>query len=140
MVTLTEALAAERTKRKQDDANKSTMQQVVHTVLEALAERLNDTPIPDWTFILEGQQISISRISQGSRQQVGTWTMDREMQLVCGEATTQWITSESYERALDEAILISARLIVETEMGDAAKSTEHTTTRSAEIVELPPRY
>jgi hypothetical protein len=137
---LTEALAAERSARKQDAADTSTMQQVAHTVLEALADRLNAEPLLGWTFVLEGQQIRIARHNQGSRQQVGTWTMGNKMQLVCGEATTEWITSESFGRVLDEAVQITAKLIVETETGGATKATEHTGARGAEIVELPPRY
>ena len=46
MTTLTEAIAAERSKRQQDAADKATMEQVARTVLEALAERLNAVPLP----------------------------------------------------------------------------------------------
>lgn len=135
MVTLTEAIVAERAKLQQDAADTATMQQVAHTVLEALAERLNGEPLPGWTFLLEGQQIRISRVSQGSRQQVGTWAMGSKMQLVCGEATTEWITSESYARVIDEAIYITAKLIVETEAADN-HGTE--SSQGAKVVVLPP--
>ena len=64
------------------------------------------------------------------------------MQLVCGEETTQWITSESYGPALDEAIQITAKLIVDAATADAARRTKVPqlveTSPNAEAVELPP--
>jgi hypothetical protein len=135
LVTLTEALAAERSKRQQDAADTSTMRHVARTVLEALAERLNAEPIPGWTFLLEGEQIRMSRVSQASRQQVGTWTMSSKMQLVCQEATTEWVTSESYGRVIDEAVGLTAKLIVDTE---ATNDSGTESSQSAKVVVLPP--
>lgn len=139
MVTLTEALAAERAKRKQATADTSTRQQIGLAVLEALAHKLNAEPLPGWAFVLEGQQIRIARTTQGARVQVGTWTVDENMRLMSGEQMTEWITAESYARVIDEAVEISAKLIVEAEMAEAAKN-ERTAAPTPQIVELPPRF
>ena len=66
MVTLIEALAAERAKRRQDEADTATRQQIGRAVLEALAERLNAEPLPGWLFILDGQEDP--RLSHSCRQ------------------------------------------------------------------------
>jgi hypothetical protein len=143
MVTLTEALAAERAKRQQDEADTSTRQQIGRAVLEALADRLNAEPLAAWAFALDGQVIHILRNETGARQQVGTWTVDQQMRLMAGDQMTEWITAESYARVIDEAVQITAKLIVEAEMADAAKSNKGAETtkdfQGAEIVELPPR-
>ena len=57
MLTLTEALAAERAKWQQHNADTSTRQQIGRAVLEALADRLNAEPLPGWVFVLAGQEI-----------------------------------------------------------------------------------
>ena len=143
MVTLTEALAAERAKRQQYEADNSTRQQIGRAVLEALADRLNAAPLAAWAFVLDGQVIRILRNETGARQQVGTWTVDQQMRLMAGDQMTEWITAESYARVIDEAVQITAKLIVEAEMADAAKSNKGAETtkdfQGAEIVELPPR-
>lgn len=143
MVTLTEALAAERAKRQQDDADTSTRQQIGRAVLEALADRLNAEPLAAWAFALDGQVIRILRNEAGARQQVGTWTVDQQMRLMAGDQMTEWITAESYARVIDEAVQITAKLIVEAEMAGAAKPNKGAETTKdlpgAEIVELPPR-
>jgi hypothetical protein len=137
MVTLTEALAAERAKRQQQE----TRQQIGRAVLEALADRLNAEPIPGWLFILDGQEICVFRIQGGTREQVGTWTVEKEMRLVTGDQMTEWITAESYARVIDEAIQITAMLIVDAETTDAVKSNKGAEPgEGAEIVELPPRF
>ncbi len=143
MVTLTEALAAERAKRQQDEADTSTRQQIGQAVLEALADRLNAEPLAAWAFVLDGQVIRILRNEIGARQQVGTWTVDQQMRLMAGDQMTEWITAESYARVIDEAVQITAKLIVEAEMAGAAKPNKGAETtkdlQGAEIVELPPR-
>ena len=133
MVTLTEALAAERAKRQQHE----TREQIGRAVLEALAGRLNAEPLPGWLFILNGQEICVFRIQSGTREQVGTWTVDKEMRLVTGDHMTEWITVESYPRVIDEALQITAMLIVDAETTNAAKPNDQ---EGAEIVELPPRF
>ena len=61
------------------------------------------------------------------------------MRLVCGDATTEWITSESYERVIDEAVALTARLIVDfesaTSLAQLPKPVE-----DIGIVELRPRW
>ena len=60
--------------------------------------------------------------------------MDDQLQLVCGETTTEWITSESYERVIGEALAVTAKLIVDAEMG-----ANKTANESAEITRLQRR-
>lgn len=141
MVTLKEALAAERAMRRQDEADTSTRQQIGRAVLEALADRLNAEPLRGWLFVLDGQEIRVFRINAGGREQVGTWAVDEEMRLVAGNQMTEWITAESYARVIEEAIQITAMLIVDTETAGAAKSNKGARPADgAEIVELPPRF
>jgi hypothetical protein len=121
MVTLTEALAAERAKRQQRDSDTSTREQIGRALLEALADRLNADPLPGWVFVLAEQQIHLLRIRAGGREQVGTWTVDEKMRLVAGNQMTEWITAESYARVIDEALQITAMLIVDAEATGAAK-------------------
>ena len=52
---------------------------------------------------------------------------------------TEWITSESYTRVVDEAVQITAQLIVEAEAADAVKL-EKLEDGSHGIVELPSRF
>ena len=124
MVTLKEALAAERAKRQQDEADTATRQQIGRAVLEALADRLNAEPLPGWLFILDGQEIRVFRIHAGGREQVGTWSVDNEMRLVTGDQMTEWITVESAARVIEEAIQITAKLIVDAETAGEAKSSK----------------
>ena len=104
MVTLTEALAAERARRQQREADTSTRQQIGRAVLEALADRLNAEPLPGWVFVLAGQEIHLLRIRFGGREQIGTWRVDDEMRLVAGHQMTEWITAESYARVIEDTI------------------------------------
>jgi hypothetical protein len=90
VVTLTEALAAERAKRQQQELDTSTRQQIGRAVLEALADRLNAEPLPGWVFVLAGQEIHALRIRAGGREQVGTWAVDDEMRLVTGDQMTDY--------------------------------------------------
>jgi len=139
MVTLTEALAAERAKRQQHNADTSTRQQIGRAVLEALAERLNAEPLRGWVFVLADQEIHILRLRVGGREQIGTWSVDDKMQLVAGNLMTEWITAESYPRVIEEAIQITAKLIVDAETAAVAKHS-NAESEGAEIVELPPRF
>ena len=45
---------------------------------------------------------------------------------------TEWITAESFARVIDQAVRMTAKIIVDTEVSDDR--------RSAGIVELPPRF
>ena len=142
MVTLTEALAAERARRQQYNADSSTRQQIGRAVLEALADRLNAEPVPGWVFVLAGQEIHLLRIRAGGREQVGTWSVNDEMRLVAGNQMTEWITAESYARVIDEALQITAEVIVEAETAVVAKPNKgaEPPLEDAGIVELPPRF
>jgi hypothetical protein len=135
MVTLVEALAAERAKRQNLEADAAAMKEVARAVLGSLAEKLNATPVVGWMFLLEDQAIRVFRTAEGSRNELCRWTMDDKMQLVCGEATTEWITSESYARVIDEAVAITARLIVDAELGEVPK----VAAGSAGVMQLPRR-
>jgi hypothetical protein len=141
MVTLQEALVAERAKRQQDEADSVTRQQIGRAVLEALADRLNAEPLPGWLFILDGQEICVFRIHAGAREQVGTWTVDNDMRLVTEDQMTEWITVESAARVIEEAIQITAKLIVdaETSAGVIAKERPPAASGSGDVVRLPPR-
>ena len=84
----------------------------------ALAHELNAEPIQGWVFILEDQIIRMFRSLRGGRQQVATWTLDQHMRLQSGEHLTEWVTSESYTRVIDQAVKFTAKIIVEAENGD----------------------
>ena len=141
MIKLSEALAAEREKRLRAEADNSTRQQIGQAVLEALAQRLNAEPIFGWVFVLDDQKIRVFRINVGGREEVGLWTVDEEMRLVTDGRMTEWITAESYGRVIDEALQITAMLIVDAETAGAKKSNNGANLgEGAEIVELPPRF
>ena len=55
----------------------------------------------------------MSRLARGA--------VDEEMRLVAGNQMTEWITAESYARVIDEALQITAMLMVDAETADAAK-------------------
>ncbi len=92
-----------------------------------------------WLFVLDGQEIRAFRINGGAREQVGTWTVDEEIRLVTGNQMTEWITAESWARVIEEAVEITAQLMVDAETPRDAKPKKVAETKSAEIVELPPR-
>ena len=115
MVTLTEALAAEQSKRRLDAEDASKREQVGRALLQALARRLNAEPVSEWSFVLDDNQIHILRSKNRSQRRVGTWTVDRELRLVLGQETTEWITAESCNRVIDEGVQITARFITDIE-------------------------
>ena len=139
MLTLTAALAAERGKRQNLKTDDLAKQQVARAVLGVLAGKLHAVPVAGWRFVFEDQAIRIVRTAEGSQHELGNWTMDDKMRLVCGDATTEWITSESYARVIDEAVALTARLIVEfecaTSLAQLPKPVE-----DIGIVELRPRW
>ena len=132
MVVLMEAIARERAKRQQEASEASSKQEVGSVVLGALIEKLNAAPVRDWLFVLEGDGITVSHTVGTSRRLLGRWTVDDKLRLVMGDVTTEWITSESYGRAIDEAVRATAKLIVDVDTGVAVDRA-----RGAEIVELP---
>lgn len=115
MVSLTEALAAERQRRKRASTDAAVRREVRREVLAALHQRLTAELLPCWFFIMSGDEIVVAHTKNGPgpRQRVGSWAVDQELRLVFGEETTEWITSESLARVVDAAVLITARLIVD---------------------------
>jgi hypothetical protein len=124
MVMLGEALSAEREKRKREAADAATRCEVGRAVLRALAQRLTADPLPTWFFMLSGDEIVVAHTKNGasSRHRVGSWVVDSEMRLVFGQHTTEWITAESCSRVVDEAVRITAQVIVEAEVRSAASA------------------
>jgi hypothetical protein len=116
-MTLAEALAAERETKRREAEDAATRREVGRTVLQALAQRLNAEPLPAWLFISKGDEILVAHTRAGatSRQHVGTWIVSDDMRLVFDESSTEWITAESCNRVLDEAMKITAKFIVDTE-------------------------
>jgi hypothetical protein len=122
MLMLGEALSAEREKRQREAADATTRVEVGRAVLRALAQRLTADPLPTWFFMLSGDEIVVAHTKNGasSRHRVGSWVVDGEMRLVFGQQTTEWITAESCSRVVDEAVRITAQVIVEGELRSAA--------------------
>ena len=112
MVSLTEALAAEREKVQQESADIQVRREAGREVLEALFERLAGKPLLGWSFVLGNDEIVVSHTKVGS---IGSWIVDQDLRLKLGDETTEWITIESVGRVLDEAVCISARRMVDTE-------------------------
>ena len=124
MVMLGEALSVEREKRQREAADAATRLEVGRAVLRALAQRLTAEPLPTWFFMLSGDEIVVAHTKNGasSRHRVGSWVVDSEMRLVFGQHTTEWITAESCSRVVDEAVRITAQVIVEAEVRSAASA------------------
>lgn len=118
MVMLAEALSVEREKRQQEAADAATRSEVGRAVLRALAQRLMAEPVPNWFFMLSGDEIVVANTKNGasSRHRVGSWIVDREMRLVFADQVTEWITAESCSRVVDEAVRITAQIIVDSEL------------------------
>lgn len=114
MFTLAEAIAAERSNRSRHREDALKRQRVGRALLEALAQRLNAEPLPAWSFAFDDHQIHICRIKKsGSQRRVASWTVDKELRLVLGQEMTEWITAESCNRVIDEAVQITARFIID---------------------------
>jgi hypothetical protein len=70
--------------------------------------------------MLSDDEVSVLRVKGAStRERVGSWVVDSEMKLVFGPHTTEWITAESWSRVVDEAVEITAKVIVDTETPEA---------------------
>ena len=117
MVTIGEALAAERDKRKRETEETAERREVGRAVLQALVQRLATNSLPTWSFKLTDDEVSVLRVKNGTstRERVGSWLVDQEMKLVFGPHTTEWITAESWSRVVDEAVQITAQFIVDAE-------------------------
>ena len=81
MVSLTEALAAEREKLQQDSADTQARREVGREVQEALFERLAGKPLLGWSFVLGNDVIVVSHAKVGS---IVSWIVDPEEQLKAG--------------------------------------------------------
>ena len=117
MVMLREALAAEREKRKRETEETAEQREVGRAVLQALVQRLTTDSVPTWYFMLSDDEVIVLRIKNGAtaRERVGSWVVDQDMKLVFGPHTTEWITAESWSRVVDEAVQITAQVIVDAE-------------------------
>ena len=122
MVTLGEALVAEREKRKRETEEMAEQCEVGRAVLQALIQRLTPDSVANWFFVLSDDEVSVLRIKNGAsaRERVGSWVVDEEMKLVFGTYTTEWITAESWSRVVDEAVQITAQVIVDAEAREPA--------------------
>jgi hypothetical protein len=55
----------------------------------------------------------------GQRQRVGSWVLDAENRLTFGPEKTEWITTESWARVIDKAVVLTAQVILDHESEDA---------------------
>ncbi len=144
MVGLAEALVAEREKRQREAKDAAAWREVGREVLGVLLQRLTADPLPSWFFIQNGDEIVVAHTKNGagSRQRIGAWVVDQDLRLVFGEQKTEWITTESWSRVVDEAIQITARLIVDAEIRLAERlDARSAQTALARVIETfrPPR-
>jgi hypothetical protein len=142
MTTLAEALAAERDNRRREAEDASTGREVGRALLQALAQRLNADPLPAWSFTCTGDEILITHTTNGPRKQVGSWTVGEKLRLVLAGEMTEWVTAESCARVIDEAVLITARLIVDADAEDVeapqrAGQAAISSVSSGEVIKLP---
>ena len=116
MVMLKEALETERESRKRETEETATQREAGRAILQVLAQRLTADPVPNWHFMLNDDAVSVLRIKgANARERLGSWVVDQEMKLVFGPHTTEWITAESWSRVVDEAVKITAKVIVDAE-------------------------
>jgi hypothetical protein len=116
MVMLKEALETERERRKRETEETATQREAGRAILQALTQRLTADPVLSWHFMLSDDAVSVLRIKgANARERVGSWVVDQEMRLVFGPHITEWITAESWSRVVDEAVQITAKVIVDAE-------------------------
>jgi hypothetical protein len=122
MVMLKEALETERERRKRETEETATEREVGRAVLQALLQRLTADSVPNWHFMLSDDEVSVLRIKNGAsaRERIGSWVVDPELKLVFGPHTTEWITAESWSRVVDEAVQLTAKVIVDAETREAS--------------------
>lgn len=124
MTTLLEAIAAQRAKIRQAEKDAATRHQIGHLALQTLGDRLAAVPLPLWSFNWTGgerrPEVALLYGEPGAVcQRVATWTIDEELRLVFGGATTEWITAESCARVIDRAVLMTAAFMVAHERSTA---------------------
>ncbi len=122
MVSLTEALAAEREKVQQESTDIQARREAGREVLEALFERLAGKPLLGWSFVLGNDGIVVSHSKVGP---IGSWVVDPDLRLKFGDELTEWLTVESVARVLDEAVCITATRMVDTEQRVKAGTNVH---------------
>jgi hypothetical protein len=118
MISFAEALSAEREKWQRGFQDDEARREVGRVMLKALLERLTAEPLPGWFFTVNGDEeivVAHTKGGLGLRHRIGSWVVDSELRLKFGEETTEWITPESWTRVLDEALTITAKLVVEAE-------------------------
>jgi hypothetical protein len=128
MVSLAEALVAEREKRQSDAKDAEVRREIGREILRALLQRLTSDPPPSWFFVFTGDEIVVAHTKNGvgSRQRVGTWAVDQQLRLVFGDyRTEESITPESWARVIDAAIQATARVIVDAELRPSNWDEEH---------------
>ncbi|KAB2943631.1 MAG: hypothetical protein K8F92_04525 [Hyphomicrobium sp.] len=133
MLTLGEALAAERARRNEE------VRRVERAVLQALAQRLDAEPLPGWDFTSGHNEIRLIRATNDDRQHVSSWTMDQAMRLALGQETTEWITPESLARAMYQAVTITAKFIVDVETKEGAEEQTSSVSAGRELEWVPRR-
>jgi hypothetical protein len=115
MIMLMDALSAERDKRRRNFKEEALKRQLGREVLRRLNECLGSAQLPRWYFIPNGDEIVVihNRDGAGSRQRVGAWTIDEENRLAFGDERTEWITTESWARVIDKAVIMTAQVILD---------------------------
>jgi hypothetical protein len=83
--------------------------------LRRLGESLSSARLPRWSFLPNGDEIVVvyNKDGAGSRQRIGAWIVDEEHRLAFGDARTEWITTESWSRVIDKAVMITAQVILD---------------------------
>jgi hypothetical protein len=103
MVELLEALAIEKAKRARDTSEGATRQELRKVVLLGRAVERE-----------RGSQVAVS----GRRRSAQDYLPRASHSLVLRGDTTEWITGESFEPVIDQAVRMTAKLIVDTEAAD----------------------
>ena len=117
MIALADALIAERQERQFIYKEQTLRRQMAHEVLRALSERLTAADLPRWHFTPNGDEVVVlyHPPGTGTRERIGSWTVGQDFLLSFGDETIEWITSESWARVLDKAIMAMARVILDRE-------------------------
>lgn len=114
---MADALTKQREKRETKYNEHMVRWQYAQKVLQGLAACLADTQLPRWSFTPNGEEIVVlyQQSSTGSKDRVGVWYVDDQYRLTFGEETTEWITQESWRRVIEEAVVITANVILDRE-------------------------
>ena len=81
MVSLTEALAAERENLERNSAGNKARREVGREVLRVLFERLTKESLLGWSFVMKNDEIVVSQMKAGidSRQSIGSWVVEQDL-------------------------------------------------------------